>query len=410
MSRKTDLIQIRSRRAAVRSEWGFIQKICEGPIADKCFYIAALGSVFGTTYLGAQLWMSRMGAIPSPDNFAELRELHIFHQFFFLFGMAIMGFALQSAPRFLNSGKQLSPFLRMGSLIMLIFSWFSLIVVRHEQLGSILLSVPFLLVATALVGGMYRAHRVTPPLLLLVLSLTTFACGTSLPLADPTRAVTVFWLAVGAPVLGFSQIFISNLIGGKRLTKGDFVLFMSIFFATTSVAILHTITPSLITLRLFGLFSSLLLFWYVSRTQLFNSKPIRFPSLVWAFRFGYCWALCGALRITLQPSSVDAVFHIWATGWGFSLLLALTSHITGFLSGSDGYPNRALILVLLWQIVPFGRGCNDIFALPQVFSIIVSLTSLVVLGGWIALLTVSERRILLRQRHSDADHPMVMEG
>lgn len=390
----------------------FMRRLALGPIADKCFVLAGLGSLFGIGYLGLILWLVRNSQIAPPKNFMDLRTLHIYQQFIFFFGLSILGFSLQSLPRFLSLAGPIPPLFRLLPVATLFCAWLSLLISGLSITTRILSCMPFALTTYFLCAHLISQRRLNPPLLFLLVSLLTFTFAALSSLEEASHTLIFLWFGLGGPLLGFSQLFIGNLLGGRQLSKKEHIASLSLFVLAGKTGEIGVLYQSSFALAMMGALSFAHLSFFILRTKLLSlsSGESRHPALQFAFRTSYLWALIGALVVLIEPSDSDAALHLWASGWGTTILIAMTAHIISFLAGTTLSKRFPLSILIIWQLVPLGRGLGPILELPQWMSLLVVPAALYGLFGWIYILLKAEMRILVRQRHATEREPMVQEG
>ena len=112
----------------------------------------------------------------------------------------------------------------------------------------------------------------------------------------------------------------------------------------------------------------------------------------------------GALYSMSGPITVDQVMHMWATGWGATLIIVVMPRIVGFLGGRDVLRERSLVIVtLFWQVVPLGRG----FAPGSSFVLASSVIASLVLIWWGGAMMIGIFRLLRHQAHMKSGRAMI---
>jgi hypothetical protein len=246
---------------------------------------------------------------------------------------------------------------------------------------------------------------------LLIAALVFSALGAWTDPGLPSSALILLWAIAGLPILAVAPQFLRTFMGGSypspRAAKALF------FAGVTSVAAgaAWFFYPHTALWYLFAILVllSLILFSLSARAgaALFrlHSAPLA-PAFVSAF----VWAFAGAGSLFGGPQNADVALHLWATGWATTLIIALSIHIAGFMSGLHLSRARTLLPVIaLWQLVPIGRGLQPLFAFPASFSRVVAWAASLVLVAWAALLFRAVRRIVLRQMHLRGSECMVEE-
>ena len=78
-------------------------------LIEKFFLVGGLASFIGGAIIGAHLWLMLNGQMKIAVNYAELRTLHSLMQTYLFFGLFILGFLLQTAPRILKVPDRAPP-------------------------------------------------------------------------------------------------------------------------------------------------------------------------------------------------------------------------------------------------------------------------------------------------------------
>ncbi len=146
-----------------------------------------------------------------------------------------------------------------------------------------------------------------------------------------------------------------------------------------------------------GALGFLALALYILCTASLNAtRKLHRDPLAVAFCSGYCWALFGMGTLALTGSNaLDSVFHLLVLGWLTPLIIAVSSQVLRAISGKFWLtPNALISLLLIWQLVPFGRGMRQIMPLAPAFSLLVIVAVTTVTLAWSFAVGLSATRIM----------------
>lgn len=398
------------RRKTLPSRLSVGERLAAGPIGDKYFTVAALSAAVGIGFLGIHLWLMRAGTVPFEATYGQLRHLHAAIQLFLFFGLSILGFSLQSAPRFLGLRSPVPLWIKLLPLCLLVVSLLCRLAGAAPLFSACLSASAFLLVFLYLSLAMRTATTRSLPFLYVMPALLAFAFESFQDSTQPLHALHLFWMAVGGPLFAFSQLFIGNLLGGERLSPKRAPVFLTLYLLSVVGSIACLYFPNLWLERLVSLNMGALITFFVWATRLFRVPGSEHSHLALAFRCGFFWAWIGAFGLLFDPTQADGWLHLWATGWATGILIAMSLHITGFLSGTHPTARQVYPLVLVWQLVPIGRGLGNLVEFPSAGHIAVSVGAAGVLLTWLVLLLRAEAKIHLRQFYVSEAEPMIQEG
>ncbi len=384
----------------------FGEKIYQAPIADKFFLSAVACGLFGMLYLGMHLWLMLTGHMRVWQSVHAARLLHASVQLYLFFGAIILGFIFQAAPKLLQVPRQIS---RAGTLLLvpLVGGVGSTHIFPGSGIGPILVFFAFAM-AFLLLYPLLRTSRRESLLgmgVFFVISLGSFAASVFLNPEDKLQALLIFWTAVASAIFGASQQFMAGFLGGRRLTAAEGVACAVCVLAGAMGLGAHIRSGNGTGWGLFSACSVLSVVYFLVATR--PSRPmqqVRLEPLHIAFLCAWGWAFLGGLLLLYGPEMADSVLHMWATGWGVTLIMAIMPRIIGFLGGRDVFRRRSLITVLLlWQSVPFARSLVawSCLTLPA------SIAATVALVWWGSAMIRGIFRLLRRQWHMTSGRPMV---
>ncbi|WKZ57397.1 MAG: hypothetical protein QY326_01650 [Bdellovibrionota bacterium] len=406
----SSLVSIRPR-AENSAPLSLIDKLRRGPVVDKFFLLGAIISFLGLGYLGSHLWLMRTGYMTPSTHLNELRLLHAELQLFVFFGLFIVGFCLQAGPRLLNVSAPLS---LLGVILAAALPIVAVTIRLFDPASSLppfLYAASFLIALTAIVQLSLNASRIPPFIPLLSFGLVACAVSCFLPITRPEVALLVLWAGVGSAVLGVWQVFIANLLGGKRLgVRATFLCALTHLATLISLGLLY-LTEDRLWGVCAGAFGSFTLCLYFFATRGWRAVVgSRRPALQLATVAAFLWALSAWALLASSLIIVDEAFHVLATGFASSLVIALSLHIVGHLGGGEALSTGwSVFAISLWQLVPLMRGYSRLFHLPQVSASIVGIIATIVVLIWITGLVRCEIRILRRQAQLRGAEEMVRD-
>jgi hypothetical protein len=358
-----------------------------GPIISvhRIFFLAAAGGIFGSAYLGLHLWLMRNGEMTPWPAYLQLRALHSVVQLFAFFGLFAVGFVYQAGPSFLGVGRG-----KKGAALPVALAVLTGVILTgllpQSVVGPVMIAFSF--IGSAWYFAVLLLHAELDRRLgfgiFVVLGFCSLGAAATLNLELPVVGLFALWAGIGSFVFAAAQKFISGSLGGRQLSARN-GLTVFVLHLTTSILILLAATSpqtSENSLPLAGIMGGLTLLVYATATRLdrsiiyISSRPIAL-----AMVGGICWGAAGCWGLTNGSAWADLVLHTWALGWFLPLIIAVSSQIIGHLANRPVLQPRTLIVLLaIWQIVPFGRGFgHSTFSwLPWA----VSVTITVVLCPW----------------------------
>lgn len=368
-----DLVSITSKGELQRRS--LYKRLSDGPVVHLFFTVALISSLIGIGFLGIRSWLSIAGVVPIASSFPQERLAHVLIQFFLFFGISICGFIIQSAPKVFNLPEKISFPITVWVLMAPVVG----IIAYFLELG---VQWPLLLVAsspllTAICLVLRQKIRVFQPhSLIVVISLIALSFGPFLPLSEANFALPFFLLTVGGAVLGTSHIFIVNLLGGQPIGRNLQYAIFFLYLAGIALMFMQRVQSG----ALLGMVSFLLYIWL---TGLFTkAKGPIFLRL--GFLLGFIWALIAFGQLIIAEGSVDSALHVFSTGWGMTILFALSLHITGFIGGLGNIKGGSYVFALLaLQTMPFARGFPSLFGSSGHFRLVYCLVWVAVLLFWL---------------------------
>ncbi len=388
----------RSDNSSPREGW-----LLRGPVADKFFLVSALATFFGAMWLGAHLWLMRNGQMPVAGSFVELRRAHIQLQLYLFFGLAIQGFLMQAGPRFLEIPVR--PTARALWLIpATVFGALLLVSAPESVVAKVVLALPFALVMVG-VSQLLRAASMPPRRQFgswILLSLSGFVGGVFFSGTGPDRWLLTFWIAVAPMVLGIGQQFIRAFVTGRTIVGLRQSVFPIGFVVGSVLMGFAYLFGSDLLWRLTGGFVGLLGMSYAVQLGLWSVRGWKSRGVLSvAFAVSYAWMNLGALLLlAFGAAALDVVLHVWALGWVCPLLFSISSQIMENFAGRFLLSRRLqLALLVLWQLVPFGRA-GALLMLPPWMSMLVATVSTLVFLAWGTSLAVAASAVWSTQRRA----------
>ncbi len=381
----------------------FQQKLAAGPFADKFFAVAVVICFFTASGLGAHLWLMLNGQMQMSSSYASFRSTHALLQMYLVFAPIIVGFISQAGSKLLGADAKPNPICLLELLALIVGS--TLLVIWPNGLsGKIIIGAAILtcfFLVLRLMRPPYSAHNQHRGYLFLF-SLGGFLLSLFLDVTTPAGGVFLIWTGLGAAIFSGGEQFIVNFLKGSPLTDKHATNFRIIFGASIVMLFLFASfnISNDILWRIFGCFSFATLSTFLAYTKIWKIQLQTLKSpLGCAFLCSFLWAFLATLEILIYGhAALDSALHLFATGWGMTLVLAITCQIMGFLSGQMVLkPIYLFASLLLWQTVPLGRGSKLLFILPPTFSWVVITAATLVLGVWAWGILRAEWRILKRQ-------------
>ncbi len=380
-----------------KDKFTLLNKIKSAPVVDKFFICGAFCSIYGMLYLGSYLWLSRSGQITPPKDYLNYRYAHIYIQFYGFFSCFILGFVFQAASKLFASSVFVNRLCVLLSPVVLLSAVF-LSYTNTAYIGKILVCLIYIATAGFLLPLISKENisRSSGTSLLIITSLVSFMTGIFTDLGNPLVAISLFWGAVAAAVFAAGQLFIQGTLKGAKLQNKSVFTFHGLYFLTYLLFIISAFNFSSLLIRAAGLSSLIAISYYISACKIYRGYKTVFTSIGLAYFFALIWALTGSLLLIFIPEQTDSVLHIWSTGWGVVLILAMAPRIVGFLFGKKFFSDGTILLmVITWQAVPLGRGFGSY--LPGWISWFVSGASILVFIPWTFAMLLKCLKIFRRQ-------------
>ena len=404
-----NLVNINSQK---QQKISFFEKLHRGPIVDKFFFIASIGTFFASSYLGVHMWLMVQSEITPWEHYQSLKELHAIIQIYIFFGLFITGFLFQAAPKVFEVKKTVSkkvlilPFLAVLGVIVS-SEWF------YPFIGRIILSIVFLLSIFSLLPIIWAARldrklSIGIPVLISLGALTFSPL--LLSLSQPSSVVPVLWCVIAGATLGASQQFLAGFFDGKKMSAIPGFFFSLVFTCSCILLITSYLNQKNTGNALWSLSYvfckiSILLYVYSSKSWKVLLKPLQ-SGLSFAIASGIIWALIGCYLLSKGVLWLDLCIHAWALGWGLPLIMAVSLQIINHLSGLKLIKESYLLtMLIIWQVVPFFRSLYQ--QTPAYVSWFVAVITCFILLIWIAALLKGITTIWLRQFQIRANETVV---
>lgn len=393
-----DLISIRpiaERPAALCP----VAKLTMGPMGDKFFVAALLIILVGVPWLGVHLWLMREGEMPISSSYLTMRAMHAHLQLVAFFSTFVLGFLVQSTPHLIATPVPRHPLLLLAVPGMLLAT--ALIATGYLEFGRAVEALCISGVGGWFLVALSRAERV-PRLgvgVPIVLSLCGYLWSIYQDVSIPLVGIVGFWGSTAIAILAVGQQFITNLLGGKKLSIRKACVVHTLIVISMALGVAAVQDPAGIAPHVFAWAVIGVLTVYGLATGLARClvNTLKSPVTL-AIVLSFMWAWVGAIELAMTPSNTDLVLHAWATGFGVTLTLAMSVHIVGFIGGKPALRRPLLFwLIWLWQVIPLVRGTavGRLLGSTSIW-VAASIASLVVLV-WLVLLIQGEVRILTRQ-------------
>lgn len=370
--------------------------------SDKFFSLGMLTGAIGSVAVGAYLWLVLNGEVQVPHSYFSLKAFHASIQLHFFTGAFILGFLLQGSSRILESSKEVLPLSRL--LFPLLFIALILRLVSANYISSILTSITFVgaFVCVAPVLLHTAKDRKISMGLPCAVSLVALAVGALYDTAIPDTALTVLWWGIISVILGIGQQFIGNILGGRRLSLPQTYVTYSFFCIAGVCLLLSTYFDNALAWKLFTVAATACFSFYIFFTQLYKAARLREPFAL-AFLIAWFWGWGSSCAALFVPHHADTLLHLWGTGLVATLIFAVSSRVVSHVTEVEVFPRRLFFLVIiLWQIVPIGRGLKTYLALPPQFSWVVVTASAIVFVLWITRIARSLIYLITRLRRTRA--------
>lgn len=361
--------------------------LLRGSLVEPFFLVGIVAGVFGSVVLGGTLWLMRSGVIPISDGYGWMRQWHAVIQLHFFLGVCMVGFLLQASPRLLDSRV---PIPRGAVAILLLFLGAGLLLsvdgrgIAWRVLLSLAYAVTALLVVRVASGASSeRRLRIAAPFILGLVGFILAAWG---DLVAPSSALFHFWVGPAPVLAAAAQQFLGGVLGHPPITMraaGATLTCYLVSILGLGWALTHP-GSALFAWRIAAVFGSATILGYLCSSSIMLTwrrscqEPLALVCTLSAF-----WLVVSAILLCLGPSGSDALLHLLATGIAVPLLLVVTSRIMNFFSEREVLGDRAVLrLLLVWQLVPVGRGLGSVFAAPTFISWLVVAAVTVVVVYW----------------------------
>ncbi|MCB0320402.1 MAG: NnrS family protein, partial [Bdellovibrionales bacterium] len=382
-----------------------VESLHRQPIAPIYFLLGVGIAAYGILHLGIHLWLMHQGALSVSPNYAHLRKIHSMIQIHGFFGAFISGFTLQAVPRLMGSDRvrpswtSLLPLLFLVSILIIAFT-------NAQTLGQALLSLHFtaifVVVARYLPSAKHDARLHVAPFFLL--GIGALAISVFLPLLNPLTSLYVLWITI-IPILLSSLHVFEKLIALKRFSQLQSAL---LFFSYIAIALvlfdnIYGLLPSFASYAIYlsATFCITLILSLAVIQGRQEATPLSFPIALSTW-MGTSWLGIAFLVALAFPNHYDLVLHLLATGTIIPILLTISSQILGALSGSKLLqPNVLIVLLSVWQLVPFSRGLVPAFspAPPLAWTIAIIMVVVICAWGWALISRVCKSLLFPQSPH-----------
>lgn len=356
------LVQL-SRGQHPRGRLQIFSRLAAGPVVDKYFFLAVIGSFFGVAVLGVHLWLIRAGVMSvEGHNYAEMRLLHAAIQLFVFFGCCALGFVIQAAPKLFGSPEKL-PVWCLLPLVLIPSGVIALYLFPGDWPGPLLTGSAFFVPVVPLLrlarsGNSDRVAAIGYPVLFGLIGLVVSAW---LHFQSPVGALIFMWIGMFPLIYAAAQQFGSGFLNGAIVSRFRMKVLLSLHLLSSAVLLVGYFSGGTVPsgyLMLFGSLAAAAIIFFLFSSRLLSSL-LRVPGN--AFELGFsissCWACISPALAAAGVITVDQLLHLWASGTGMTLIFVVSGRILGFLSGKPVLKGRTLAaIVLLWQVVPLTRG------------------------------------------------------
>lgn len=391
-SASSELVTIGRPSGKQAADWR--TRAANGPIADKFFALGAIFAVVGTLMFGLYLWLVLNSILPLEGSYTALRRAHAIIQVYLFFGLFILGFISQAGSKMLGAKLDFAakpliflPLYIIGSLgMMFSMHWAALLV-------SAIFAGYASRIAYVCIRGCERPIQAA----LSTLGLSVLAAAPFLSVENQYSALLVAWGGFGSLIFAASAQFIAAFLNGKPLQGRLGLLFVFLHAANVLLLMLGPALDSKYT-ALLALLELAVYLYATTFTRWFSSAGTNALSL--AFVFGYIWSIVAWGIVLLgNYTAPDLTMHILVIGWAAPLIFAVSTQVVAFMTGRDTLLPKRLwwSLLLLWQVVPLGRGAFHTLGLPTWFSLLVAGASITVLLSWAAAICSAEWSMLRLQ-------------
>ena len=353
------------------------------PAADNFFSLGILAAIVGTCLLGTYLWLARTGQVRLPGNYLALRSAHAYLQLYGFIGSFIIAFLLQAGR--MVFGVQVAP--RSGTKF--VFFVFALGIVLttfvNSNFGPALLSLCFLSTIW-LLGPLLRSapaqvqRSVGAPC---VAGLVGFAISALGPVDTATYSIVAFWSSVVPVAMSVAQQIMRNLFNTKMLSGISLLAVYGCWIISVGLGwscIMRTSDSG--EWILFAAAVVTTTFLFVALTGAYRTILARDEYAI-GFVLAWSWLMLGALGLLYGPGYADYALHLWGAGFAMTLILNVSTRVVGSITNSTVFPGKVFqALILLWQLVPLGRGFGGISPTLHASSWITTFVALVVVVGW----------------------------
>lgn len=340
-------------------------------LLDKFFLVGSIAGLFGSVGLGAFVWLQRSGLLGIAPNYQSMRSLHATMQFYLFLTPFILGFFIQSAPKLFGSQKPLHPAVQL-SLPGTIGAAIVLAISPGSYLASTILALCCGGLAASILPAFAAASREIQLRLgiLCLIGLGSLGIGAFSDLGNPVTSLLLFWFGIVAIILATAQQFIAGVLGGSYPSTKSSTLTLILFLVTGTVLLISRGGNSLSSALALATFIN---FLHSTGAHRMFGRIGRDP-LALAFTTAHFWALAGSALLAFGTIQTDSVLHIWGIGYAMTLTMAISLRLISWMSHTAALSDRwIMILLALWQTVPFVRGLQGLYPFPS-YAVLLSFT------------------------------------
>ena len=391
-----NLVQLRRKPAATPP----ISPLFE-TLIEKFFVLGALFGLIGGVVIGAHLWLMLNGRVAVAPSFTTLRALHALMQTYLFFGLFILGFLFQTAPKILKVHVRTSPMF-LGTIPILILGIALELQAPGAGIGRWLIATPFAATFAYFASLTLRGTKAFRENYAwwVLLSLGGLTISPFFPVLSPEHAQIFVWFGVAPVTFAAGQQFIFAFLGGTRLAPGKNRFLFAFYLAALSLLFAANLNGGDTLWQGAGAMCGTCIVLFVIWTNSLRAmRRAYFDPLAFGFVSGYAWALtgCGALAF-FGSALIDSSFHLLTLGWLTPLIIAISSQVLRAISGKFWLPpNAVMTLLVVWQLVPIGRGLRAVLPIPPWFSLVVITAAGLVLSLWLIAVARSAVRIMRKK-------------
>ncbi|MFN8392164.1 MAG: NnrS family protein [Bdellovibrionota bacterium] len=370
-------------------------------LIEKFFVFGAVSGLIGGVVLGAHLWLMLNGEMRISVRFAMLRKAHALVQTYLFFGLFILGFLFQTAPKIMKVRTNTSPWF-LASIPFILAGIILQVNTPASTVGPVLIAAPFFATALLLVDLMRRGTPLFRESYAywVILSLLGLTVSPFFPVTDPANAEIFLWSGVIPVTFAAGQQFIFAFLGGARLEARRNRILLVHYALTLVVLFMARSGENANLWRASGVMCFLAVLGFMVWTKSTGAfRRMLSDPLAFGFASGFVWALVASATTAVFGSTLlDSSVHLLTLGWLTPLIIAVSSQVLRAIAGRFLLrPRPVLSLLLIWQLVPIGRGLRSLAPLSGAFSLVVISAATIVLVPWLLAVALSALQILRKR-------------